>query len=94
MVLIECPGGALHTCVAKIDRRPSVLNHTYHRHSNQAGPEVGFGGIRQLRLLGGGLAPPPPPPPPPHGKPVHPFAQIWAPRGGRSCRGLANALLT
>ena len=56
----------LHTCVAGIDWGTSVLKHKYHHHSNQEGPEVGFGGLHQLSpFWGGGLAkglyrPPPP----------------------------------
>ena len=64
---MEGLGGALHTCVAGIDREPGVLKHKYHRHLNHKGPEVGFGGFRQLSLFWGGgssqgaLSTPPPP---------------------------------
>ena len=62
----ERPWWALHTCVAGIDRGPSVLKHKYHRHLNHEGPEGGFVGSRQLSLWGGGssqgaLSTPPPP---------------------------------
>ena len=60
------PWCTLHTCVAGIDRGPSVLKHKYHPHLNHEVPEGGFGGSRQLSPYGGGLArgsitPPPPP---------------------------------
>ena len=62
---MEGLGGALHTCVAGIDRGPSVLKCSYHRHLNHKGPEGGFGGSHQLSPFWGGssqgaLSTPPP----------------------------------
>ena len=50
---MEGLGGALHTCVAGIDRGPSVLKHKYHHHLSHEGPRGGFRGSRQLSPFGG-----------------------------------------